>query len=177
MRFSKNTFQFRIIRTTSTFRVSLCKVGRNYSESVSIQRRNIACDRLNRKPTLAWKYLGRVAYLKALHLQNLTVQARMGSAFRNENASNHVVAPNVMYLLEHNPVYTAGRRIKGTLNSTGDRLRRETQADYYEVERGGQTTFHGPGQLIGYPIFHLQELKVEFKTVCRCYLCTSHYYF
>ncbi|KNE67667.1 lipoyl(octanoyl) transferase [Allomyces macrogynus ATCC 38327] len=106
--------------------------------------------------TLAYKRLpGHVPYQVGLALQHATVDAKL----RGE-------APNVVYLLEHAPVYTAGRRIKGTDATEGARLRRETGAEYYEIQRGGQTTYHGPGQLVGYPILALKELQLGV----RCYV-------
>ena len=63
--------------------------------------------------------------------------------------------PDTLILLEHRPVYTAGRR------SSPDHVRwaRETMeaagAEFHEVDRGGSVTFHGPGQLVGYPIVDL----------------------
>lgn len=62
--------------------------------------------------------------------------------------------PDTLLLLEHAPVYTAGRRavaehVVGTL-----------PAPLVETDRGGQTTYHGPGQLVGYPIVSLREHRM-----------------
>jgi lipoyl(octanoyl) transferase len=64
--------------------------------------------------------------------------------------------PDVMILLEHPPVFTAGRRTDPThvLLAEGDILR--AGAEVHEVDRGGSVTFHGPGQLVGYPILDLR---------------------
>ncbi|KAJ3162336.1 putative lipoyltransferase 2, mitochondrial [Geranomyces michiganensis] len=67
--------------------------------------------------------------------------------------------PNILLLLQHPPTFTAGRRVRGTDHTEGKRLR-ATGAEYYETMRGGQTTFHGPGQLVGYPILHLPDFGV-----------------
>ena len=63
--------------------------------------------------------------------------------------------PDVLVLLEHPPVYTAGRRTDPAhlLLSEADAERRG--AEVHHVDRGGSVTFHGPGQLVGYPIVHL----------------------
>jgi lipoyl(octanoyl) transferase len=63
--------------------------------------------------------------------------------------------PDVLMLLEHPPVYTAGRRTDPAhlLLARADIER--LGAEIYEVDRGGSVTFHGPGQLVGYPILDL----------------------
>lgn len=60
--------------------------------------------------------------------------------------------PDTCLLLEHLPVYTAGRR-----TSPGDRPAGDPGAPVIEVDRGGKITWHGPGQLVGYPIVALDE--------------------
>jgi lipoyl(octanoyl) transferase len=63
--------------------------------------------------------------------------------------------PDTLILLEHTPVYTAGRRSESDhLVWEEDRIR-GAGADYVEADRGGSVTFHGPGQLVGYPILDL----------------------
>jgi lipoyl(octanoyl) transferase len=63
--------------------------------------------------------------------------------------------PDVLILLDHPPVYTAGRRSDPShlLLAEADLARRG--AELHFVDRGGSVTFHGPGQLVGYPIVHL----------------------
>src|SRR5215510_1264342 len=60
--------------------------------------------------------------------------------------------PDACLLLEHLPVYTAGRR-----TSPADRPAGDPGAPVLEVDRGGKITWHGPGQLVGYPIVALDE--------------------
>ena len=63
--------------------------------------------------------------------------------------------PDALLLLEHPPTYTAGRRTDPShLLLAGDEIERRG-AELHEVDRGGSVTFHGPGQLVGYPIVHL----------------------
>ena len=63
--------------------------------------------------------------------------------------------PDVLVLLEHPPVYTAGRRTDPAhLLMAGQDIER-LGAELHEVDRGGSVTFHGPGQLVGYPIVDL----------------------
>lgn len=76
-------------------------------------------------------------------------------------------SPEVVFLLEHKPVYTEGRR--GPENGQEDIVRQRLQAigaDYHLTQRGGLITYHGPGQLVGYPILHLGRMELS----SRCYV-------
>ena len=89
--------------------------------------------------------LGRVGYLEGWRLQE-AVAARVAAG-----------GPERLLLLEHDPVYTIGRR--GTtehLLAAPEELRR-AGASAYRVDRGGDITYHGPGQLVGYPVVRLGD--------------------
>src|SRR6266702_4396126 len=93
-------------------------------------------------------YLGRVAYDEALRLQaelvELCYQNRIG---------------NVLLLLEHPPVLTLGRNAQRANVLASDELLAQRGVTLHEINRGGDVTYHGPGQLIGYPIFDLRSLR------------------
>lgn len=94
---------------------------------------------------LAACWLGRVGYVDGWRLQEAV-------ASRVRSGGNERVL-----LLEHDPVYTIGRR--GTLDHllvSTDELR-AAGASVYRVDRGGDITYHGPGQLVGYPVIRLGE--------------------
>ncbi|KAH6588939.1 hypothetical protein BASA50_010360 [Batrachochytrium salamandrivorans] len=128
---------------------------------------------------IAVKWLGnRVPYARALAVQSHLLRMRIlhaaataSSSVSNLALTNGLNTPSttsdvdVLLLMEHPPTFTAGRRIKGTDLTEGTRLR-QLGADYFETLRGGQTTFHGPGQLIGYPIIDLRK----FDLGVRCYV-------
>lgn len=63
-----------------------------------------------------------------------------------------------MLLCEHDPVYTFGLRDVESFENSKDGLLK-TGAEVYKVRRGGLVTFHGPGQLVCYPILNLRLLK------------------
>lgn len=93
---------------------------------------------------VAW--LGRVEYMEALKIQKGLAAAR--SAGR---------APDVLMLLEHPPTYTMGRRAKEEhLLVPRETLEKEGFA-VYRTDRGGDVTYHGPGQLVGYPVISLTD--------------------
>jgi lipoyl(octanoyl) transferase len=89
--------------------------------------------------------LGRVGYLDGWRLQE-AVAARLAAG-----------GPERLLLLEHDPVYTIGRR--GTLDhlTASPSELRAAGASVYRVDRGGDITYHGPGQLVGYPIVSLGD--------------------
>ena len=96
-------------------------------------------------------WLGRLAYQPALDLQEKNVAAR---------ASGEI--PDQLLLLEHDPVYTIGRqRDRSSLGPAA------LPHPVVEINRGGQATFHGPGQLVGYFIFDLQKLTPDLHLFLR----------
>jgi lipoate-protein ligase B len=65
--------------------------------------------------------------------------------------------PDTLILLEHPPVYTAGRRSDPSHILWAEQRMRDAGAELHLVDRGGSVTFHGPGQLVGYPILDLDS--------------------
>lgn len=102
---------------------------------------------MSRVPAVAAEWLGRVAYNQAWDLQKELVVAG--------NAGNH---RDRLLLLEHPPVYTLGRRgrIENLLLDEEARCREGITVHW--VDRGGDITYHGPGQLVGYPLLDLKRL-------------------
>ncbi len=92
--------------------------------------------------------LGRIRYGAALEIQRRAHDERV----RDER-------PDTFFVCEHEPVITMGKSGKQqNLLVSKDELARRG-VDYFEVERGGDLTYHGPGQLVGYPIFKLGRLR------------------
>ena len=75
--------------------------------------------------------------------------------------------PDILLLLEHEPIYTMGRTTQPTHWSGNEHLLRELGVTLQTVDRGGSITYHGPGQLIGYPIMKLSGLSPGPKTYVR----------
>lgn len=73
------------------------------------------------------------------------------------------------YLLftEHNPVYTLGKNGKEEHVLINETERVQKGVEYFHINRGGDITFHGPGQLVGYPIFDLDQFKPDLNWYLR----------
>jgi len=89
--------------------------------------------------------LGRVGYLETWRLQE-AVASRLAAG-----------GPERLLLLEHDPVYTIGRRGSVDHLTASPSELRAAGASVYRVDRGGDITYHGPGQLVGYPILSLGD--------------------
>lgn len=97
------------------------------------------------------QFLGRVAYDHALALQESAVAERLAGRCTDR-----------LFLLEHEPVYTIGRqRDRSSLGVA------PLPHPVVEINRGGQATYHGPGQLVGYFIFDLQQLNPDLHAFLR----------
>lgn len=95
-------------------------------------------------------HLGMVEYREALELQERLRTARQQDEL-----------PDVLLTLEHPPVYTRGRRsVPGEL-PMGEEWYLERGIEVVETQRGGKVTYHGPGQLVGYPIVRVDDV-VEY---------------
>ncbi len=91
--------------------------------------------------------LGMLAFSDALDLQRAVSAARITGA----------VPDDVLLLVEHPPVVTLGRSTKGDNLAIPDALLAARGVERFDIERGGDATFHGPGQLVGYPIMDLKQ--------------------
>jgi lipoyl(octanoyl) transferase len=104
----------------------------------------------------SWAFLGRLSYRPAF-----AMQIALREALRAGTAAEHFL------LLEHPPVFTLGRNARPEdVVADPDWLRRHG-VEVEETDRGGQVTFHGPGQLVGYPILDLQPDRKDIRRYVR----------
>lgn len=100
--------------------------------------------------------LGLTPYGEALRRQEGLVAARRAGS-----------APDTLILVEHPPVVTLGRaKGTGNLRLTPDALAARG-VEFFEISRGGDATYHAPGQLVGYPIFDLRDHGRDVLRFCR----------
>ena len=97
---------------------------------------------------IQYLYLGRTPYDEGLRLQAEMVDLRLQGRIHD-----------VLLLLEHPPVLTLGRNAKRANILASDELLAARGVSLHEINRGGDVTYHGPGQLVGYPIFDLRGLQ------------------
>jgi len=92
--------------------------------------------------------LGLIAYAEAWELQKRVVAARKAGAIED-----------VLLFCEHPHVITLGRSGNRSNLLAGDNVLRQKGIEYFETSRGGDITYHGPGQVVGYPILNLGAIK------------------
>ncbi len=101
--------------------------------------------------------LGRMPYGEALALQRDLAQRRIDGSQRQD----------LLLLVEHPPVVTLGRGSHAENVVAPKEFLEAKGVELYEVERGGDVTYHGPGQLVGYPIFDLREHRQDLHWFLR----------
>jgi len=94
--------------------------------------------------------LGSIDYQEAWNLQHQIHQAKQAG-----------LSAEVLLLLEHPHVFTLGKNAKKENILVSETVLRDQGIDCVSIERGGDVTYHGPGQLLGYPIFFLEALKLR----------------
>jgi lipoyl(octanoyl) transferase len=94
--------------------------------------------------------LGLIGYANAYALQKRLVAARKADA-----------VGDVLLLCEHTPVITQGRNGKREHLLVSENRLRQRNVEFYETSRGGDVTYHGPGQLVGYPILQLGAIRKD----------------
>lgn len=107
-------------------------------------------------PILYKKFSTPLPYNQTLALKNRIYELQLR---RREESPG--LQPDVLLLLEHRPTYTSGRRqLARDMKEEETRLKK-IGADWEATLRGGETTFHGPGQIVGYPMLDLGRSKVS----------------
>jgi lipoyl(octanoyl) transferase len=94
--------------------------------------------------------LGLIGYAEAYALQKRVVAARKADAIGD-----------VLLLCEHTPVITQGRNGKREHLLVSENVLRQRNVEFHESSRGGDVTYHGPGQLVGYPILQLGAIRKD----------------
>ena len=107
-----------------------------------------------KRPELWVCHLGTVEYRRALALQE-----RIRAARQNDEL------PDVMLTLDHWPVYTRGRRSAPGELPMGEDWYRMQGIEIVPTDRGGKVTYHGPGQLVGYPIVRVDDVVAYVRTL------------
>ncbi len=111
---------------------------------------------------------GLISYEEAWKLQELRLQEIVEIKMENRKSGGQKVTPNYLIFCEHPHVYTLGRT--GSVSNL--LLSEEELADkgisYFPINRGGDITYHGPGQVVGYPIIDLDNFFTDIHRYLRC---------
>ncbi len=102
--------------------------------------------------------LGRISYEKAYDIQLQYFEKRLSGE-----------VPDTLFLLEHDPVITLGKGGDSTHLLLNEEMLKEKGIEFYRTTRGGDITYHGPGQLVGYPIFDLRNHGKKVSETVRKY--------
>lgn len=109
------------------------------------------------RPALRVIELGVMSYGEVLELQRSLAKQRIAGE----------IAHDVLLLVEHPHVVTLGRAYKGSTLTASRQYLSSRGVELFEVERGGDVTYHGPGQLVGYPIFDLKRHRQDLHWYLR----------
>jgi lipoyl(octanoyl) transferase len=117
----------------------------------------VLSDRFDRVSTVQAVWLGRVPYAEAWEMQRDLFQRVVAGT-----------APNTFLLCEHPDVLTLGRNARDDRNLLHSREELISMGyEVFDVDRGGDVTFHGPGQLVGYPIVRLADFREDLGWYMR----------
>ncbi len=113
------------------------------------------------KNRIQFRDLGLIDYKEAWDLQEKTLKKVVGGKL--EPIESIPPPGQVIYFCEHPHVYTLGKSGQNQNLLIPDEFLEEINAAFYKIDRGGDITYHGPGQIVGYPILDLESLGIKVK--------------
>jgi lipoyl(octanoyl) transferase len=118
-------------------------------------------------PEVIFKDLGLIDYKEAWDYQEKLFAETIDQKIQIRNGNTELITKNYLLFCEHPHVYTLGK--SGSIDHlllNEDQLE-ENNANFYKINRGGDITYHGPGQLVGYPIFDLDHFFSDIHKYLR----------
>jgi len=124
---------------------------------------------VNQKPAVWYRDMGRISYQKAWALQEELLKNSVQIKVENRSRNNEqpITPNNYLLFCEHNPVYTLGKSGKAEHLLLTENQLQEAGIEYFPNNRGGDITYHGPGQITGYPIFDLEQFTTDINIYLR----------
>jgi lipoyl(octanoyl) transferase len=110
---------------------------------------------------------GLLDYQKAWEHQDTIFEKTVALKTKNRTEGTSLPTPNSLIFCEHSHVYTLGKSGKPENLLLSDQGLIEKQATYYKINRGGDITYHGPGQIVGYPILDLDNFFTDIHLYLR----------
>lgn len=119
------------------------------------------------KPQVIFQHLGRIDYKEAWDYQEKLFAQTIQQKIANRNADTQITTSNWLLFCEHPHVYTLGKSGKEDHLLLDESGLKNAEATYYKINRGGDITYHGPGQLVVYPIFDLDHFFSDIHKYLR----------
>ena len=119
----------------------------------------------NRAVTI--RRLGLIDYKEAWDLQEKIFKELVDLKIKNRNENTSFLCQNQLLVCEHPHVFTLGKSGKEDHLLLDKKGLKDNEADYFKINRGGDITYHGPGQLVVYPIFDLEQFFTDIHKYMR----------
>ena len=119
------------------------------------------------RPKVKYHPLGSVDYKEAWDLQEVLFNEAIQKKIRIRNGEEDLKTENHLLFCEHPHVYTLGKSGSESNLLLNETELAENDATYYKINRGGDITYHGPGQLVAYPIFDLDYFFTDIHKYMR----------
>lgn len=110
-----------------------------------------------------FKDLGRMSYKTAWDFQEQKLADK--TRLKREGKSEQIASE--LFFVEHNPVFTLGKSGHEENVLLSEEQLAKKGIEYFHINRGGDITFHGPGQIVGYPVFDLEQFKTDLGWYLR----------
>ena len=116
---------------------------------------------------VTYQYLGLKDYKETWDYQEQLFQSIVDQKIKNRNENTQIPTPNYLLSVEHPHVYTLGK--SGDVNNflLNESSLQKINATYYKINRGGDITYHGPGQMVMYPILDLDNFFTDIHKYLR----------
>ena len=111
--------------------------------------------------------IGKLSFSDAWQYQEKIFKKIIDQKVQNRKLNEKITTKNFLILTEHNHVYTIGKsgQISNLLIDKDELIKREIE--FFKINRGGDITYHGPGQIMGYPIFDLDNFFTDINLYLR----------
>ena len=118
-------------------------------------------------PEVVFKDLGTIDYKEAWDYQETLFKANIDLKIAQRKGETNIPTTSYLLFCEHPHVYTLGKSGKPEHLLMSEERLKEVDATYYKINRGGDITYHGPGQLVVYPIFDLENYFTDIHKYMR----------
>jgi lipoyl(octanoyl) transferase len=118
-------------------------------------------------PEVIFKQLGLIDYKEAWDFQEEIFQNTIGEKIRIRNGETDIITKNYLLFCQHPHVFTLGKSGSEENLLLNDTELIDNNASFYKINRGGDITYHGPGQLVAYPIFDLDHFFSDIHKYLR----------